>query len=102
MEKNEERYWEPELHRLRGELLNRGGAEAGDVEVCFNRAIAIARQQESKSLELRAVMSWSKLLLARGDRDGARDRLSEILHWFTEGFDTPELREAKALLEALV
>ena len=103
----EERHYQAELHRLKGELLRPQGAqsEAGsDAEACFRQAIEIARQQAAKSLELRAVMSLSRLWHAQGGpdkRDEARRMLSEVYDWFTEGFDTPDLKEAKALLEEL-
>ena len=70
--------------------------------MCFLKAIEIARRQSAKSLELRAVMSLSRLWQQRGKKDEARQLLAEIYGWFTEGFDTKDLQEAKALLEELV
>jgi predicted ATPase len=97
-----ERFWEAELHRLQGELLlTRGGAEPVAAEVCFRQAIDVARRQGAKSLELRAVMSWSRLCQSQGRRAEASRLLNETFGWFTEGFETPDLQEAKALREAL-
>ena len=73
----------------------------GEAEACFLKAIEIARQQQAKSLELRAVMSLARLWQQQGKRAEARDLLSEIYGWFTEGFDTKDLQEAKALLDEL-
>ncbi len=98
---NEERYWEAEIHRLKGELLEMQGAGEGEVEDCFQQALDIARQQEAKSLELRAAMSLSRLWHKAGKREQAREMLAEIYGWFTEGFDTADLKQAKALLEVL-
>ena len=93
-------YYEPELHRLKGELLlARGPENSADAEACFRQAIAIARRQRARSLELRAVMSLSRLYHGQGKQDEVRPILAEIYGWFTEGFDTVDLREAKALLQ---
>jgi class 3 adenylate cyclase/predicted ATPase len=87
--KNGERVGEAELHRLKGELLLRlGTINRPEAEDCFVKAIDIARRQEAKSLELRAVTSFSRLLQKQGKKDKARQILSEIYGWFTEGFDT--------------
>jgi hypothetical protein len=75
-------------------------AEA-EAEACFLKAIEIARQQQAKSLELRAVMSLSRLWQSQGKKAEARQLLVEIYNWFTEGFDTKDLQEAKALLDSL-
>src|SRR5262245_12002831 len=72
-----------------------------EAEECFKKAIEIARHQQAKSLELRAVMSLSRLWQQQGKKAEARQILAEIYGWFTEGFDTKDLQEAKALLEAL-
>src|SRR5262249_12270513 len=72
-----------------------------EAEGCFHKALEIAKQQEAKSLELRAAMSLSRLWQQQGKRKEARTLLSEIYGWFTEGFDTKDLREAKELLDAL-
>ncbi len=103
-EENEETWWKAELHRVRGELwlavpANAAGDDAA--ESCFRQAIGIARQQSAKSLELRAVTSLSRLLRSQGKSDEARQMLAEIYGWFTEGFDTADLKDAKALLEEL-
>jgi predicted ATPase len=98
-----ERFMEAELYRHRGELLLAGtaaGAEAWDAaEACFRQALAVARSQAGKSLELRAAMSLGRLYWAQGRPAEARSFLAETYSWFTEGFDTPDLQEAKALLE---
>ena len=72
-----------------------------EAESCFQQALAIARRQQAKSLELRAAMSLSRLWQQQGKRTVARDFLAPIYGWFTEGFDTADLQEAKALLEEL-
>jgi predicted ATPase len=69
--------------------------------VCFLKAIEIARQQQAKSLELRAAMSLSRLWQQQGKQDEARQMMAEVYGWFTEGFDTKDLQEAKVLLEEL-
>lgn len=94
-----ERVYEAELYRLKGELLQKQAVVVGAVEECFRHAVSVARQQSAKSLELRAVISLSSLLKAQGKTAEARQMLTEIHAWFTEGFDTADLREAKALLE---
>jgi predicted ATPase/class 3 adenylate cyclase len=97
-----ERWWEAELYRLKGELLSPFSMENwAEAETCFQQALAIARRQEAKSLELRAAMSLSRLRLRQGQRAEANRLLAELYGWFTEGFDTADLQEAKALLKAL-
>jgi predicted ATPase len=100
------RWWEAELHRLQGEVLLHadGGVRhaALTAEECFQHALAIARRQQAKSLELRAAMSLSRLWQQQGRRAAAHQLLAEVYGWFTEGFDTADLQEAKALLAALV
>jgi predicted ATPase len=97
-----ERFAEAELHRVKGELLllcePRDEAEA---ERCFRTAIEIARRQQARFWELRATTSLARLLRKQGNRDEARKMLAEIYNWFTEGFDTLDLKDAKALLEEL-
>jgi class 3 adenylate cyclase/predicted ATPase len=100
--KTGERYYEPELYRLRGELLLKSGdAHAAEVRTCYERALELAREQNAKSWELRATISLARLLDTQGRRDEALTMLSEIYNWFTEGFDTADLKEARALLEEL-
>jgi predicted ATPase len=91
-----------ELHRLRGEFLLRQDTAEGacrEAEACFRQAFTIARQQQAKSLELRAAMSLTRLYQNQGRQAEARPMLAECYGWFTEGFNTPDLREAQALLE---
>jgi predicted ATPase len=96
----EERWAEAELHRVRGELLRAGDDIAG-AERSFSQAIGIAQQQSAKFWELRAAISLAQLWREQGKRDAARDLLAPTYGWFTEGFDTPVLQEAKALLDEL-
>ena len=108
-EKNSERFYEAELHRLQGEalLVDRPppvadcASPVADAEECFRRARAIARNQQAKSLELRAATSLARLWRDQGKRAAARDLLAPVYAWFTEGFDTRDLVEAKALLDGL-
>ena len=94
--------YEAELYRLKGELLlARAAADHTEAETCFRQALDIARRQQAKAFELRAAMSLSRLWQRQGKRDAARQMLAEVYGWFTEGFDTADLQEAKALLEAL-
>jgi predicted ATPase len=93
-------YCEPEIHRLKGELLlTLAFKSPTDAESCFRQAIASARRQKAKSLELRAVLSLSRLYRQQDKKEETRQMLTEIYGWFTEGLDTVELREAKALLQ---
>jgi predicted ATPase/DNA-binding XRE family transcriptional regulator len=96
-----ERYVEAEYYRLKGELLLLDGADEDEVEGQFFKAIDTARRQSARSLELRATMSLCRLWEAQSKKKEARHTLSEIYGWFTEGFDTPDLTEAKALLDAM-
>jgi predicted ATPase len=100
-DEHEIRHYEAEMHRLKGELMLRDDSNAVESQRCFERAIEIARGQSGKSLELRATMSLARLLDKQGHRDKARAMLAEIYGWFTEGFDTADLKEAKALLDDL-
>jgi class 3 adenylate cyclase/predicted ATPase len=96
------RYWEAELHRLKGELLLMQQRQRMDeAEECFQQALNIARRQQAKSFELRAAMSLSRLWQHQGKHKEAHRLLSEIYGWFTEGFDTVDLEEARALLDEL-
>lgn len=95
-------YWYlAEMYRHKGEVLARLGSNKAAIEVCFQQALDLARQQQAKSLELRAVMSLSRLWQQQGKTTAAYTMLAEIYGWFTEGFDTPDLQEAKALLAQL-
>ncbi len=97
-----ERRWDAELYRLKGEiLLARSPEHDAEAEVCFQQALDIARRQQAKSLELRAAMSLAQLWQRQGRRAAARQLLAAVYHWFTEGFETADLQEAKALLDAL-
>jgi class 3 adenylate cyclase/predicted ATPase len=114
-----ERHWEAELYRLKGELLLQSSVRYSvsgvstlhpalrtpdletEAETCFHQALAIARRQQAKSLELRAAMSLSRLWQQQGKRTAARHLLADIYGWFAEGFDTADLREARTLLNAL-
>jgi predicted ATPase len=99
--RNGERFQEAELHRLEGELLLRttGPNRRGEAEACFRRAIEVARRQQAKSWELRATTSLARLLAGEGRRDEARAGLAAVYGWFSEGLDTRDLREARALLD---
>ena len=106
VDKTEERFYEAELYRLKGELtlqspVSNPKSQVEEVEACSLKAIEIARRQSAKSLELRAVMSLSRLWQQQGKKAEARQMLTEIYGWFTEGFDTADLKDAKALLEEL-
>ena len=91
-----------EAYRLQGELLlHQATPDASQAEACFQQALAIARHQQAKSWELRAAMSLSRLWQQQGKRNEARELLAPVYGWFTEGFDTADLQEARALLDAL-
>jgi len=120
-DEHENRPYEAEMHRVKGELLLkqdqfdmrtsqtrllgstsfRLAPNTAEAQNCFQRAIEIARKQSARSLELRATMSLARLLAKQGRRDEARAMLADIYNWFTEGFDTADLRDAKALLDHL-
>ncbi|TEU12982.1 MAG: tetratricopeptide repeat protein, partial [Anaerolineales bacterium] len=100
VEETNERYCEAELYRLKGELLLAQGDDA-EAEASFHKAIEVARRQQAKSWELRATVSLCRLWQQQGRMDEARQMVAEIYGWFTEGFDTPDLQEARALLEGL-
>ena len=91
-----------ELYRLKGEFLNvSSAAEPGDIEHCFLKALAVARQQQAMMLELRAAMSLSRFQRSQGQYHASRDLLASVYDGFTERFDTADLEEAKTLLEEL-
>jgi predicted ATPase len=111
---NAEQHYEPEIHRLKGQLLLQLAAQGHDgrlpttstayvaeAEACFRQALDIAHRQEAKSWELRAATNLSRLWLQQGQRAAACEVLVKVYDWFTEGFDTPDLQEAQALLEVL-
>jgi class 3 adenylate cyclase/tetratricopeptide (TPR) repeat protein/energy-coupling factor transporter ATP-binding protein EcfA2 len=105
-EQTGQHYWDAELHRLKGEITlvdsEQSRVESEKIaEECFRRALEIARGQDAKSLELRAATSLARLWQRQGKRDAARDLLAPLYAWFTEGFDTRDLQDAKALLEEL-
>ena len=101
-DEHEIRFYEAETHRLKGELLlKQDDSNAVEARSCFERAIEIARTQSAKSLELRATMSLARLFHNTARRDEARAMLAEIYGWFTEGYHTPALNEAKTLLDEL-
>jgi predicted ATPase len=103
VEKTGQGVYEAELHRLQGELLLIHAVGGGDAEAeaCFQQALTVAHRQSAKSLELRAAMSLARLWQQQGKRTEAYELLAPVYNWFTEGFNTADLREAKALLEAL-
>jgi predicted ATPase len=103
VEQQEERWWAAEIARLQGVLLPRQtGTPQEEAEIWLRRALAVARYQQAKSWELPAAMSLSRLWQHQGKRAEAYDLLAPIYGWFTEGFDTADLQEAKALLEELL
>jgi predicted ATPase len=109
VDKNWDRRWEAELYRLKGELVLAQKSKSKKTEIetnsqaetCLLKAIEIAQKQKAKSWELRASMNLARLWQQQGKRHAAGDMLSTIYNWFTEGFDTIDLKEAKALLDEL-
>src|SRR4029453_15636945 len=102
VEQHDERWWEAEVCRLRGVvLLRQPGTPQAGAEAWLQRALDVPRRQEAKALELRAAMSLARLGREQGKRAEAHELLAPIYGWFTEGFDTADLQEAKALLEML-
>jgi predicted ATPase len=98
----EARWWEAELHRLRGVLqLRLLSPDVSQAEASFHQALAVARSQQATALELRAALSLSRLWQQWGQRNEARRLLAGVYNWFSEGFDTPDLREAGVLLTEL-
>jgi predicted ATPase len=103
VEQHEERWWEAEVYHLRGVLLlQQTVTQQVEAETCFQRAMDVARRQEAKSLELRAATSLARLWQQQGKHAAAYELLAPIYGWFTEGFDTADLQEAKVLLDALI
>jgi len=102
LQTTEDRLYEAEVYRLKGELLlQQSATQQGEAEESFHQALTVARRQQAKSWELRAAMSLSRLWQQQGRRAEAYDLLAPIYGWFTEGFDTADLQEARALLEHL-
>jgi len=102
VETTHERWHEAELNRIAGEIALRSRErDAVKAQSCFERALEIARAQQARSWELRAATSLARLWRDQGRRAGAHDLLAPVYGWFTEGFDTLDLKEAKALLEEL-
>ena len=102
VETTKERWWEAEVDRIAGEIaLKSPQPDTAKAEAYFERALAVAREQQAKSWELRAAMSMARLWRDQGKQDEARNLLAPVFGWFTEGFDTLDLKEAKALLDAL-
>jgi predicted ATPase len=100
VERTGERWLEAELYRHKGRLLLRQGHSEAAEEL-YRKALSIAEEQEAKFWELRAAASLARLRRDQGRHSEARDLLAQVYGWFTEGFDTPDLKEAKALLDAL-
>ena len=102
VETTKNKCWEAEVHRVAGEIaLMSPEPDAAKAQAYFERSLAVAREQQAKSWELRAATSMARLWRDQGKRDEAHDLLAPIYGWFTEGFDTLNLKEAKALLEEL-
>jgi predicted ATPase len=102
VETRKDRWSEPELHRIAGEIaLKSPKQDVAKAQACFDRALIVARAQQAKSWELRAAMSLARLWRDQGKRKDARNLLAPVYNWFTEGFDTLDLKEAKALLNEL-
>jgi predicted ATPase len=102
VETTKERLWEADIHRIAGEIaLMSLEPDFAKAEAYFERALAVARAQQAKSWELRAAMSLARLWRDQSKRDAARDLLAPVYGWFTEGLDTLDLKEAKALLDEL-
>ena len=96
------RFYQAEVHRIKGELLlTQDTPDEHQAEACFQDALKIARRQSAKSLELRGAMSMSRLWQRQGKKAEAQNLLAEVYGWFTEGFDTADLKQAKLLLEEL-
>src|SRR5262249_49074702 len=102
VERTGERYYEAAIHRLKGVLLLQQHSDNhAEAETCFHQAIAVAQNQQAKSWELRAATSLARLWQQQGKRQEAHNLLAPVYNWFTEGFDTADLKDAKALIEEL-
>ena len=95
-----EHWWNAEIHRLKGRLAVEAGADT-DAEACFQQSLEVARRQQARSLELRTATSLAMLWRDQNKTPAARDLLAPLYAWFTEGFDTPDLQDAKMLLDEL-
>jgi predicted ATPase len=100
VERTGERHWEAECHRLQGEFLALQGDDAG-AQFYFTKAIEVSRSQKAKSWELRAAIDLARLWQKQGKVEEGRELLEPVYSWFTEGFDTFDLKEAKELLQEL-
>jgi len=101
VEATDERWWESDIHRLRGDIVRHLNSAASDSEASFKRAMAIAADQKARLFELRSAVALGGLWRDQGRGEEARVVLAAIYDWFTEGFDTPDPRDAKALLDEL-
>jgi predicted ATPase len=102
IEITKERWWEAEVNRIAGEIeLKSPEHDLAKAQANFDRALSVARKQRAKSWELRAAMSMARVWRDQGKREEARELLAPVYSWFTEGFDTLDLKEAKALLDEL-
>jgi predicted ATPase len=101
VEATKERCWEADVHRVAGDIALRSPLDAAKAEVSFERALALAHKQQAKAWELRAALGLARLWRDQGKRQQARDLLAPVYGWFTEGFETLDLKEAKALLDEL-
>jgi predicted ATPase len=101
MQTSKESWWEAEIDRIEGELVLKSPPDATKAEAYFERALSVARKQQAKSWELRASMSLARLWRDQGKVQQACELLAAVYGWFTEGFDTRDLKEAKALLDEL-
>jgi predicted ATPase len=99
--RTDERFWEAELYRVKGDLLLLQGAEASEAESCYRQGIEVARHQAARSLELRATLRLCRLWQRQGKSADAYQRLAAIVGWFSEGFETADLIAARALLATL-
>jgi predicted ATPase len=101
VDRTNERYYEAELHRLKGEFLltSEDDQQRAEAEACFHRALEVARRQQSKSLELRAATSLARVWQHNGRGPEARAMLASVYNWFTEGFERPDLQDVKAVLD---
>ena len=101
-DETKERWWDAEIHRFKGEMLLALSVDnKSDSEICFHEALSVSRSQQSKSLELRAAMSLSRLWQSQDKRKEAFNLLAPVYEWFTEGHDTADLKDAKALIDEL-